>query len=132
MTHLVDSDIVIDHLDDVEDVTSLLDRLASDGIAISIITYFEVREGRFRAPDPATAHWKFDVFLDTVPVILLSISAADECARLRDTLRRQGRRVRPRALDLITAAIAIEHDLTLITRNTADYADIPGLKLFEW
>ncbi len=32
-------------------------------------------------------------------------------------------------LDSITAATAFEYDLTLVTRNTADYDDIPGLRL---
>jgi hypothetical protein len=34
-----------------------------------------------------------------------------------------------RALDLIIAATALENDLTLVTYNRADFADIPGPKL---
>jgi len=45
-------------------------------------------------------------------------------------LRRQGKRVNNRALDLLIAATAIEHDLTLVTRNLQDYGDIPGLETF--
>ena len=48
---------------------------------------------------------------------------------VREDLRRSGRRVRHRLLDLINAATAIEYDLTLVTRNTVDYADIPGIRL---
>ena len=40
------------------------------------------------------------------------------------------KRVKARALDLINAAIALEHDLTLVTRNVRDYQDIPGLHLY--
>jgi predicted nucleic acid-binding protein len=36
--------------------------------------------------------------------------------------------VRQRALDLIIAATALEHDLTLVTRNREDFQDIPGLQ----
>lgn len=43
----------------------------------------------------------------------------------------QGKRVRQRALDLLIAATAIEHNLTLVTRNQADYRDVPGLMLFD-
>ena len=46
-------------------------------------------------------------------------------------MRRQGKRVGQRALDLIVAATAIEHDLVLVTRNVRDYADIPQIKLYE-
>ena len=41
MPYLVDSDWVIDHLANVPEAVQLLDRLAQDGIAISIITYME-------------------------------------------------------------------------------------------
>jgi len=54
---------------------------------------------------------------------------ARRCARLRLDLKNRGKRVRSRALDLITAATALEHGLTLVTRNTVDYHDIPGLTL---
>jgi predicted nucleic acid-binding protein len=49
---------------------------------------------------------------------------------LRSNLKAQGRRVRPRALDLITTATALEHGLTLVTRKITDYQDIPGLTLY--
>lgn len=39
--------------------------------------------------------------------------------------------VRPRALDLVTAATALFYDLTLVTRNQRDYADIPRLRLYN-
>jgi predicted nucleic acid-binding protein len=35
-----------------------------------------------------------------------------------------------RALDLLIAAPALEHQLTLVTRNLGDYNDIPGLDLY--
>ncbi|MBA2518831.1 MAG: hypothetical protein H0V24_04140 [Chloroflexia bacterium] len=48
-------------------------------------------------------------------------------------MARQGKRVRSRAIDLITAAIALEYGYTLVTRNRnrKDYADIADLALFE-
>jgi predicted nucleic acid-binding protein len=58
--------------------------------------------------------------------------AAVRCAEVRAALARDGRRVRSRSLDLINAAIALEGDLTLVTRNIADYQDIPGLDLYDF
>ncbi len=46
-------------------------------------------------------------------------------------LAKQGKRVKPRALDLVIAATAFEHGLTLVTQNRDDYKDIPGLKLYQ-
>jgi predicted nucleic acid-binding protein len=63
-------------------------------------------------------------------VLPITIAVAQRCARLRRTLKNQGRRVNSRALDLIIAATALEHRLTLVTNNPKDYEDIPWLKLF--
>ncbi len=35
-------------------------------------------------------------------------------------------------LDLLNAAVALAHGLTLATHNTADYANVPGLMLVDW
>ena len=34
--------------------------------------------------------------------------------------------------DLMIAAVALAHDLTLVTNNTADFWNIPRLHLEEW
>ena len=91
----------------------------------------EVYQGIDRSPDPEAVRGKLSAFLDTVPVIPFETTLAERCARLRETLRQQGKRVSSRALDLIIAATAIEHELTLVTRNIEDYADIPDLKLYQ-
>jgi len=39
--------------------------------------------------------------------------------------------VRPRALDLLIAATALVHDLSLVMRNEDDYRDISGLRLYR-
>ena len=70
--------------------------------------------------------------LESVPVLQFSVDEARRCAELRVSLRSRGKRIRPRALDLITAAIALENGLTLVTRNTHDFDDIPGLLLYSW
>jgi len=130
MPYLIDSDWVIDHLDDVSAAVQLLQQLVPAGIAISVITYMEAYQGVERSPDPLTARAKLQAFVDGVPVVFLSIAIAQRCARLRESLRAQGRRVNPRALDLIIGATALEHSLTLVTRNVHDYSDIPGLAIY--
>lgn len=89
----------------------------------------EVLQGVERSPNPDEARSKLQSFLAAVPILPLSPAVAQRCAQLRETLRVQGKRVHPRALDLINAAIALEHDLTLVTRNVDDYEDVPGLRL---
>lgn len=131
MAYLIDADWMIDHLAATAEATSLIAELAPSGIAISIITYLEVYQGIARSPTPLHARMGFAAFLSIAPVLDLTIPVAERCARLRETLRRQGKRVNNRALDLIVAATALEHDLTLVTRNVTDYRDIPGLDLYR-
>jgi tRNA(fMet)-specific endonuclease VapC len=41
-------------------------------------------------------------------------------------------RVRIGTMDLKIASIAIAHDATLLTRNTVDFAKVPGLQFENW
>jgi predicted nucleic acid-binding protein len=98
---------------------------------VSIITYMETYQGVLRSPHPTSARTQFEAFLETVPVLPFSVAGAKRCAQLRETLHREGKRVKEQALDLMTAAIALEYGLTLVTRNVGDYNDIRGLKLYK-
>jgi tRNA(fMet)-specific endonuclease VapC len=131
MPYLVDSNIVVDHLVDVPTTSTLLEQLAVEGIAISIVTYMEAFQGVEQSPDPERAREKFQAFLTGVLILPFSFSVAERCARLRETLKKQNKRVNSRALDLIIAATALEYNLTLVTNNTGDFTDIPDLPLHQ-
>ena len=132
MPYLVDTDVVIDHLANFPQANHLLNKLAPEGIAISIITYMEVYQGVVRSPNSKEARVKFQLFRRSVPILPFSLSVAKRCAALREQLKGEQKRVKSRALDLINAAFALEHHLTLVTRNVEDYHDIPGLELYQF
>jgi predicted nucleic acid-binding protein len=96
MAYLIDTDIVIDHLEQLPDVTALLERLLAQGVAISIITYMEAYQGVLRSPAHADAELRFAALLDVVPILPFSPAAARRCAALREQLRIDGRRGRGR------------------------------------
>ncbi len=131
MPYLVDSNLVIDHLGNVPAASQLIDQLVAEGIVISIVTYMEAFQGVIRSEQPAEAAEKFHAFADKVLILPFSFAVAERCARLRETLRTQKKRVNSRALDLIIAATALEYDLTLITKNSEDFKDIPDLPLYH-
>jgi predicted nucleic acid-binding protein len=131
MPYLVDSNVVIDHLGEVPEASQFLDRFAQDGIAISIVIYMEAFQGVVQSEHPEEAAEKFHAFIDTVLILPFSFAIAERCARLRETLRSQNKRVKSRALDLIIAATALEYGLTLVTKNTEDFRDIPDLTLSQ-
>jgi tRNA(fMet)-specific endonuclease VapC len=129
MPYLVDSNLVIEHLAEIPESSQSLDRFAQDGIVISIVTYMEAFQGVVRSEQPEEAVKKFHAFAEQVLILPFSFAVAERCARLREILRSQNKRVKSRALDLIIAATALEYGLTLVTRNIDDFKDIPDLSL---
>ena len=131
MPCLIDSDWLIDHLDDTPEASDLLRRLTPEGVAISIITYIEALEGTFWAIDPSEAISRFEGLVSSIPVIRLDSRVARRAAILRYALRSQGRRLNSRPFDLLIAATALAYDLSLVTRNVEDFEDIPNLQILR-
>lgn len=127
--YLLDSDIPIDHLDHLPAVVDFVGGLTADGIAISVISYMEVRHGILRRHDSTTGLVALGNLVAGLAQLEVTLEVATRCAGSRADLQRRGKAVRTRALDLLIAATAIEHNLTLVTRNVADYQDVAGLLL---
>src|SRR5690348_14926545 len=105
MPYLIDTDVVIDHLANIPQANQLLQELAPEGIAISIITYMEAYQGVLRSTNIKEAQVKFQTFRRSVPVLPFSVTVAKRCAIIREHLRQEQKRVKSRALDLMNAAI---------------------------
>lgn len=126
--YLLDTDVVIDVLAGEWRIEELLANLASGGVSMSSITLMEVTHGVLLRGTDLTAD-RFELLRQQVLVIPFASSEALECAAMRVRLQEAGKRVRSRALDLMIAATAQLHGLTLITRNIDDFQDIPGLRV---
>jgi tRNA(fMet)-specific endonuclease VapC len=60
----------------------------------------------------------------------LSLSTMDRFARIKVDLLRRGQPIQDP--DILIAATALEHDLTLVTHNTGHYCRIAGLRIEDW
>ena len=129
MSYLVDSDWLIDAFLGVPAAVNLLARLRGEGLAVSIISYGEIFEGAIGAPDPATELARFRRFLARVALLPLDDAIMERFARTRAELRRRGQLIPD--LDLLIAATAVNHDLTLLTRNVRHFNRIPELRLYQ-
>lgn len=109
---------------------------AVDRLAITIITvdesltgwYSRVRQSR-TSEQLATAYrglHKTVEALRHMEVLPYSQLAIEEQRRLRRQFRHLGK------LDMAIAAIALEFNATLVTRNRTDFDQIPGLKIEDW
>lgn len=90
----------------------------------------EIVEGILGNRDPAPARQVYRAFLRRARVLVVNRAITDRAAAIRFALRRQGRPVDHRVLDIVIAARALVHRLTLVTRNTGAYEDIEGLLLY--
>jgi len=91
----------------------------------------EVYDGIERDQPTPLDRQRIEALLDAMPILWITKPVAQRCAKLRNILRQRGRSVTRRSLDLLIAATAIEYDLTLVTRNRQDYADVPDLRVHE-
>jgi tRNA(fMet)-specific endonuclease VapC len=128
VSYLVDSDRVADWLQGRPAAVDALRSLAADGLAISLVTYGEIYEGIYYGRDPAGSERVFRQFLRAVDVLPLTRPIMRRFARLRGDLRRRGQLIGDP--DVLIAATALHHHLTLITGNRAHFERIPELRMY--
>jgi tRNA(fMet)-specific endonuclease VapC len=130
MPHLLDTDWIVDCLNDRQDALQTVRTLSREGVRTSIITYAELYQGAYYARDPAAALRFLAEFLQGIPILLLSVAVAERFAVVRGALSRQHRQ-QIGDMDLLIAATALDGDLTLVTRNIRDFSLVPRLKIYE-
>ena len=124
MIHL-DTSVLVDALTGGGRTAPALRAALADGerIAVSTITLYEWLRGPRRKAELA-AQAQLLPTEEAIPFDhRMAASAADMYRRVR--------RPRGRELDLAIAACALSHDAALWTLNPSDFADIPGLSLFD-
>jgi predicted nucleic acid-binding protein len=129
VSYLVDSDVLIDGLTGRPAALEMVARLRHQGLAVSIVSYGEVFEGAFKAPDPQTRLAQFWTYLADFALVPLSDPVMERFAGIRAELRGSRRLISD--LDTLIAATAIHHDLTLITRNVRHFERIASLRIFQ-
>jgi predicted nucleic acid-binding protein len=100
-------------------------------INLSVITVEEIFYGLAWKPHPRIRAW-FETFLDTHCTLLpVTIRIAKHSGQLRGELQARGK-ARTQA-DMLIAATAHLHQLTLVTRNVSDFEDcaVPLLNPFR-
>ncbi|MGA3324353.1 MAG: type II toxin-antitoxin system VapC family toxin [Terriglobia bacterium] len=124
---LVDTDWVIDHFNGVEAVTRRLQALRAQGLALSIISVAELWEGVHFSKDPARSEAMLTQFLSGVVILGIDEEICRRFGLLRGSLRSARKLVGD--FDLLVAASALRHDLTLLTNNRRHFERIEGLRI---
>lgn len=127
MNYLLDADATIDHFQAEPGMQALYPTLAQAGIALAETTLIELYTGVYRSADPRAAERQLTAFLRTVTVLPVSRRVTLRVAQIRADLLNRSLSVRTRAYDILAAAFALEHGLTIVTSNSRDYRGISGL-----
>lgn len=138
MKYLLDTCVVAEYKKPVPDrkVIEWLDAQIEESLYLSVLTVGEIEKGIVRLP-ASRRRTDLENFLHALVirfdrrVISLDTAILRRWARLTGVLEIRGR-VLP-VIDSLLAATALEYDLMIITRNTADFedTDIEILNIWE-
>ena len=102
-------------------LTQRVSETEAGDIGVSTVSFAEVSLGVYRGKPPAPS--LLDAFASQVPLVPFDEAAARAYAAL--PFKRHN-------FDRLIAAQAVQRGLTVITRNTRDFADVPGLRVENW
>ena len=128
--YLLDTDIIIYSLKGHPVLQENLRRHLHDPLKISIVTCLELYYGAYKSPQVTGNLAKVKRIEETLEVIPLGTEAAEIFGRLKAQLEIKGTRLDD--FDLMIAACALTHNLTLVTNNEMHFRRIDGLKVTNW
>lgn len=130
MTFLLDTDTCSFHL---KRPSGLIHRFVqhSGRLYLPTIALAELYAWAYRRTNPAKLLTAINSdLLSSVTVLDFDSTCAEKFGQVRGALLQQG--VHVATPDLMIASVALVHNLTLVTHNTADFQNIPGLRLDDW
>jgi tRNA(fMet)-specific endonuclease VapC len=128
LAYLIDTNIAIHARDGTDQV---LEKLAdNDGaVVLSALSLAELQRGLFKDPaHTALRRARLQVLLQNLPVLPFDAAAAEAYG----LIIAQCGWVKGRDFDRMIAAQALCAGSVLVTNNTADFKDIPGLQIENW
>lgn len=111
-------------------VVGQLEKLYPADVAISAVVKAELAYGARKSRHVAANLRLVDAFFEPFICLPFDDRAADVYGSIRADLEREGRPIGPN--DLLIAATALAHSLTLVTHNTSEFNRVPGLSIADW
>jgi tRNA(fMet)-specific endonuclease VapC len=113
-----------------EPIVSRVRQAGPAEFAVSTITCAELWYGAANSRRPQRNRADQDAFLEPFRILDFDVRAADRYAVVRGHLARLGRPIGDR--DLMIAAVALANRLGVVTRNSAEFSRVPGLRVDDW
>lgn len=131
MKYLLDTNACVAFLRNHDSLVSQkLRSIRYSDVVLCAVVKAELYYGVQRSSFPARNLAKLHDFLTNFGSLPFDDRAAEEYGRLRAELARAGMPIGPN--DLMIAAIALTHHLTLVTHNISEFSRVAGLALEDW
>jgi tRNA(fMet)-specific endonuclease VapC len=131
MTYLIDTNIIIFALKDPQrEVAKRLALTSPDQIALSAVVEAELYHGAEKYALSERRQMQLADFLSLYPRLPFDSQCVSHYANTRHHLEINGEVIGGN--DLLIAATALAHGLTLITHNSSEFARVPGLLWEDW
>lgn len=131
LRYLLDTNILIYLANRRSDsVVARFARLRPGEVAMSCVTYGELRYGAEKSTRRESALATLERLAERVAVLPLDAAASAEYGRIRKELEQTGRPLGNN--DTWIAAHALAAKLVLVTNNEREFARVAGLKLENW
>lgn len=111
-------------------VAAHLQTWPANQIALPSVALFELEYGLLRSTKPAVQQKGMDAALAVYRVLPLDAASAKSAAWVKHTLEVAGTPIGHG--DQLIAGIALANNMALVTRNTREFARVPGLHLKNW
>ena len=105
----------------------------NEPVFLTPITIAELKYGAVRSHTPAERNRRAAALARILnkPCLVIDKTTGDLFGEIAAGLDNAGRAARYRVQDLWIAALALQNNFGLLTRNRRDFADIPGLSLLS-
>jgi len=126
---LLDTDVVVLHFRGHPQVAARMEEYQRHHgeFELSVVSYYELERG---AETNAQKYQMWRRFVGLCHIIELDQAVADQAAHIYKALASRGDLI-PDA-DLLIAATAVTHGLTLVTHNTQHFSRVAGLQIMDW
>jgi len=128
--YLLDTDTIVFNLKGNAAVRENLLFHINDPIKTSAITLMELYYGAYKSQKVTGNLAKIKTIEKSLEIIPVGIESVEIFGMLKSKLEKTGSRLDD--FDLIIAACALAHNLTLVTNNKKHFQRIEGLKLTNW
>lgn len=130
MAYLLDTNILIYFFKNLGAVRLHMAQQQDTDIHLCTPVLWELLTGAHKSEHPATQLNKLAAVQQRFRVHAFDEASAGQAARARAQLERQGTPIGN--IDTLIAGIALANQLTLVTRNTREFARVEGLRVENW